>query len=249
MSLSTFSITLVGTKKISPSVMHFQFRRTDKHVFDFIPGQFITLHLDQHHGKKLRRSYSIASIPGKEDSLDFAASYVTGGIASELLFNLKIGAELQALGPAGRLVLKNEDHPKRYLLVATGTGVTPYRSMLPELEKRIQTESLEVFILEGVRTKEELLYYDDFSALMKRHPKLFHFAACYSRQPQVNEPYEHRGYVSKYLTQLNPDPLNDIVYLCGNPNMIDDIYQQLKQCGFDVARVRREKYISSGAAS
>lgn len=247
MALTTFSIKLVGTQQLTPTTRHFQFARTDEQILTFIPGQFITLHIPI-NDKKLRRSYSIASIAGQEQTIDFAASYITGGIASELLFNLPIGTELEASGPSGRLVLREEDQPQRYLLIATGTGVTPYRAMLPEIEKRIQSKNTQIIILEGVRTQESILYPQDFLAYAKKYPEHFSFTACYSRHTQTAlQPHEYDGNVCKHLTTLNLNPANDIVYLCGNPNMIDQAYEQLKGHGFDATNVRREKYISSGS--
>lgn len=246
MALTTFPLKLSGVKQLTPGVKHFQFVRTDEQAFPFIPGQFITLHID-HEGKKLRRSYSIASLPGKENTIDFAASYVEGGPASELLFNLNIGAVVEASGPTGRLVLREEDHPQRFILIATGTGTTPYRSMLVELEQRILAEQTQIVVMQGVRRQEDLLYGDDFLALAQKHPEHFTFGAYYSREEKTDlHPHEHTGYICKHLASLNPNPQADIVYLCGNPNMIDEAYEILKGLGFDASRVRREKYISAG---
>jgi ferredoxin-NADP reductase len=45
--------------------------------------------------------------------------------------------------------------------------------------------------------------------------------------------------------ELKPDPKKDIVYLCGNPDMIDTAVERLKAIGFDNTNLRREKYVSS----
>lgn len=243
MAPPSFQLRLQSIRDIAPGVKHFQFVRVDGQAFDFIPGQFVTLLLG-HDGKKLRRSYSIASIPEQEPSIDFAASYVSGGVASELLFNLSIGSELEASGPSGRLVLRDEDQARRYLLIATGTGVTPYRSMLPTLLKRSETMGTEICILQGVRTQNDLLYGEDFIHYCAKNPEKMTFHPCYSRQDQGLLAHEHAGNVCHNLEAIHPNPKTDIVYLCGNPNMIDEAFEKLKQLGFDVSQVRREKYIS-----
>lgn len=243
MALATFSLRLEAVRDIAPGVKHFQFTRADKEAFHFIPGQFITLLLDV-DGKKLRRSYSVASIPGQEKTIDFAASYVSGGVASEILFNLAIGDELEGSGPSGRLVLREEDHPKRYLFIATGTGITPYRSMLPSLIQKAQAENTKIILMQGVRVQADLLYGDDFLDYAKRYPQHLEFHPCYSRQTNDLLSHEHAGNVCQNLAAFHPNPQTDIVYLCGNPNMIDQAFEQLKQIGFDTAQVRREKYIS-----
>lgn len=246
MALPTSRITLVETAYISPTVKHFKFSMPTDRPFNFIPGQFITLHIPS--GEKiLKRSYSIASIPDKDKTIDFAASYVAQGVASEFLFNLKIGASIEMIGPLGRLILRDEP-VKRYVLIATGTGVTPYRAMLPSLAQRIRDQQLKVVIMEGVKGPENLLYKDDFLEYAKEFPEHLSFGAYYSvKDPALS--YEHKGYVSHHLSSLTLNPSEDIVYLCGNPNMIDEVYEQLKALDFNPSHVRREKYFSGAAVN
>ena len=163
-----FPIVLNWTKYIAPSVLHLNFHIEGETNFQFVPGQFITLLIDRPE-KQLRRSYSIANTyHDGSNTIEFAASYVDGGIASELLFNLKPGEKLTASGPFGRLILRDE-LPKRYIFVATGTGVTPYRAMLAEIAQRLEQQTqLEVVLLFGVRKPEDLLYGDEFAAFAEK---------------------------------------------------------------------------------
>ena len=57
--------------------------------------------------------------------------------------------------------------------------------------------------------------------------------------------HECEGYVQARMQHLNLNPERDIVYLCGNPDMVDQALAWLKELGFPVARVRREKYLPS----
>ncbi len=244
MSKETFTMTLQWGEMITPHVRHLAFKRDDGEDFPFIPGQFITVHFE-HEGKLLRRSYSMATIPGRSNLIEFAASHVEKGLATELLFDLEPGQQLTVNGPHGRLIL-NDEHPQRYILIATGTGVTPYRTMLPELSKLLDSGSIqEATVLQGVQHQRDLLYAEDFLALAKQQPH-FEFRAHYSREDLDGNALEHEynGYVQKSLGQLNLDPIRDTIYLCGNPYMIDEVFAQLKEQGFDSRQVRREKYIS-----
>lgn len=238
-----FDLTFESFKMISPTVRHIELSKTDGVALDYVPGQFITFHFEL-AGTTYNRSYSIASIPGKSPHIEIAVSPFPGGPGTEFLFGLKPGDILKTTGPFGRLTLRDET-PKRYILVATGTGVTPYRSMLPALHSRlIQQDDLEVIILEGVQKAEDLLYGDDFLAFAAEHPRL-KFRAFYSReQPKANSHYEQPGYVQSYFPNLNLKPSEDIIYLCGNPNMIDAAFNTLVEQGFSTADIRREKYIS-----
>jgi ferredoxin-NADP reductase len=243
MPIPTFTITLKHAEMIAPKVRHLVFTRDDGAPFTFIPGQFITIHFE-HEGKILKRSYSLANDPLKGDFIEFAAGYFPGGPGTELLFHLQAGEQLTSSGPFGKLILRNEK-PKRYILVATSTGVTPFRTMLSELEPRMQTEDLKVVLLLGVQRREDLIYGSEFIELAEKMPN-FSFRAHYSREPNlIRKPYEYEGHVQLSFPELELNPTEDIVYLCGNPLMIDQAFTTLRDCGFEVHNIRREKYISS----
>jgi len=244
MALKTFTITLAWAKMITPKVRHLAFKLEAGMDLNFIPGQFFTIYFAGEN-KELRRSYSIATLPGQTEFVEFAVDYVEDGPGSEMLFKLEPGDTLTTSGPFGRLVLP-EEHPKRYIFLATGTGIAPFRTMLPALEKLIASTDLQVIAMSGVKTREDVLYGDDFLAVAERYPNQFKFRVQYSRETLTDpKPYEYTGYVQTTFDSLNLDPDNDIVFLCGNPSMIDEAFADLKDRHFLPRRVKREKYISS----
>ena len=243
MQLNIFPVVLEQAFMITPNVKHFVFRRTQEPVFDYLPGQFITIHFE-HAGKILKRSYSIANVPTQNNRIEFAAGYVEGGPGTDLLFNLKIGDSINVNGPFGRLILKDET-PKRYVLVATSTGITPYRAMIPELKRRMERDpELSVVILQGVQKREDVLYGEEFAALSASYPRLT-FRAQLSRELAAQlQDHEYCGYVQRAFPELALNPQHDVIYLCGNPGMIDEAFASLKDMGFAMQQIIREKYIS-----
>lgn len=243
--MQTFELKLNWSKKITPNILHLAFGRKDGETLNFIPGQFLTFLFDV-DGKIKRRSYSIASITGKTREIEIAISYMKDGVASETMFNLLPDNCLTCSGPFGRLVLRDTDQPKRIILIATSTGVAPYRSMLPEFEKRLANDQdLEIIVLLGVPYRQDVLYAQDFIDFSRVHAR-FSFHAYLSRdQLEIAKDYEHKGYVQSAFSNLNLEPDEDLLFLCGNPNMIDDAYALLTDQGFSPHHVRREKYISS----
>ena len=234
---------------LAPSVGHYVFVRDDGLPLDFIPGQFIQVHFTYADGTAAKRSYSLATLhdhamaPG--DAVEIAVSYVAGGSATSLFEGLEIGSHLDASGPYGRFCLMPGDANKRYLFIGTGTGVTPYRAMLPLLEKLIPERGIEIVLLFGARTPDELLYGDDFRAFADAHPQ-FRFVPCFSRElPADPHPDVRHGYVQQFLGEFAPNPDTDIAYLCGNPNMVDACFEALKEAGLPIPQIRREKYVSS----
>jgi ferredoxin-NADP reductase len=229
---------------LSQKVKHFVFEVVRESTFSYVPGQFITIHFEK-DGKALKRSYSVANQPMNNNRIEFAAGYVDGGPATELLFGLQPGDTLNASGPFGRLILK-EDTPKRYILVATSTGVTPYRAMLPSLRQRLHDNpELEVVILQGVQCADEILYVDEFQSFEKEYDTA-QFYACLSRcqSSDLTNSNQRVGYVQHCFEALAVNPETDVIYLCGNPGMIDDAFAWLKEKGFVTQQIIREKYIS-----
>ncbi|MDX1443049.1 MAG: FAD-binding oxidoreductase [Gammaproteobacteria bacterium] len=244
MAVKKFDLVLESSSMITPRVRELAFVRGDGEPLDFEPGQFVSLMI-QTPEKLLRRSYSIATIPGTgDDHCRLAVAHVEGGRATKVLFELEQGESLPAIGPAGRFVLRDDGHC-RYVLMATGTGVTPYRSFLPELRERLTDPKVEVDLLLGVRNPEELLYGEDFRQMDEEFDN-FRFHASYSRElPDAPGPRDHKGYVQEQLPELGLDPSHDVVYLCGNPGMIDAAAKFCEEKEFPIANVRREKYVSS----
>jgi ferredoxin-NADP reductase len=242
MAIETFPVELAWRRQATPHVLHLAFRRCDGVALDFVPGQFLNIHFQTPAGST-HRSYSIANPPGPDDLLEIAKSPVEGGLATAVLGALQPGDVVQASGPYGRFVLR-DDPACRYVLVGTGTGITPYRAMLPELRARL-ARGFRVHIALGVWRREELLFGEDFRALAESHPAA-DFTACYSRElPEDAAPWERHGYVQSLFGTLALDPAADIVYLCGNPGMIDESTEMLKAMGFGAKQLRREKYLSA----
>ncbi|MEZ0471275.1 ferredoxin--NADP reductase [Luteimonas sp. B3_2_R+30] len=252
-AIQHFPLKLVDRRMLAPGIAHLSFVRGDGQPLDFVPGQFVQVHFRYADGTPTRRSYSLATIHdhalGPGESVEIAVSYVPGGAATALFEGLEAGDTVDASGPFGRFCLMPGDGNRRYLLIGTGTGVTPYRAMLPLLEKAMAERGVEVVLQFGARSPAELLYGDEFRAFAERHPG-FRFLPCFSRElPEAGSRQAHadvrHGYVQQFLDELAPDPDGDIAYLCGNPNMVDACFEALKGHGLAVPQIRREKYVSS----
>jgi len=243
-----FQLRLVDSRMLAPAVRHLVFERVDGQPLAFQPGQFLQVHFHYDDGTATKRSYSVATVGDGHSPvqrIEIAVSYVEGGAATRLLGELPVGGVIDASGPYGRFCLQETDSHPRYLLLATGTGVTPYRAMLPQIEKLLARGDREVVLLYGARTEAELLYGEEFEAFAQTHPG-FIFHGCLSREARATpRPTDRSGHVQNVLAELGPHAERDIAYLCGNPNMVDAAFTALKEFGLPVPQIRREKYISS----
>jgi len=239
-----YPVVLKERRELAPNTLELAYVREDEAPIAYVPGQFFSVDF-RHQGEEKSRSYSAS---GRVDDLRqnrefrFAITAVPNGAASSYFFNAEPGDRAKISGPFGALVLPRVD-PERYLLVGTGTGVAPYRTMLPELEQRMQANpGLRVELVMGVRTPAELIYGEEFQAMAERYPG-FRFHACYSREmPQAPAGYEHAGRVQVMYQALEPDPQRDMVYLCGNPQMVDESSEWFTERDFSARNLKRERY-------
>ncbi len=239
------SVKLISKRQLTENTVQLNFE-LDPALLAFIPGQFIQLQFE-FESNLHQRSYSIANAPEdfqKTGQLEIALAYVDNGRASRYFAQAEPGDEFSLSGPFGMLVLP-EEAPARVILVGTGTGVAPYRSMLPSLKKKLD-DGLHMSILMGARHRRDLFYTDDFQNVADSYQNA-HFVRCLSRGADADiSTGEHHGYVQSYFEKLELDPARDLIYLCGTPGMIDDSVSLLLEAGFGARQVKREKYVFSG---
>ena len=246
MAIPEYQFKLQQCQVIAPNVKHFVGEIETNHAWTFTAGQFITI-LFEHDGKVLRRSYSVAN-PPHGNKIEFTASFVEGGPGSAYLFSRNPGDAITVTGPFGRLILKPEDNQyQRFIFIGTSTGITPYRSMLPNIATQLkQHPHFQVEIIQGVQKFENILFSNDFDTFCQQHHEA-RFSVALSRQTEGLAKTEfdiHHGHVQDVLMKKNPNPSTDLIYLCGNPKMIDDTFELLKTHGFSIQQIIREKYLS-----
>ena len=90
------------------------------------------------------------------------------------------------------------------------------------------------------------MFYEDFKRIAELYKTNFTYKICLSRVESQNldSVYKNHGYVQKQITNLNLNINEDLVYLCGNPKMIDESFIILQDLGLETHNIIREKYIS-----
>ena len=230
---------------ITPSVLHLGFEHAEGAPLPFRAGQFIQLHVVDAFGMLQRRSYSLAGAPGEGGGRwEILVGLAPGGLASARLAQMAIGETVEATGPFGRFGLTARDAAPRYLMIATGTGIAPFRSMLPDLAARAAAGA-EVVVLHGVRDSAQLYFREDFIAAARRAPGLSYFG-CLSREAVPGDsPHALAGRVQQALDALSPCA-SDTACLCGHPEMVDEVAARLRTAGLAPPSIRRERFTASG---
>ena len=132
-----------------------------------------------------------------------------------------------------------EDPVRPILMVATGTGLSPFRSMLEGFVALGKTLPKTTIVL-GVRSEEDILYAEEFNALKAITNLNF--------IPTLSRPSDNwsglKGYVQTHIPKLVAELGSDCdVYVCGLNKMVKEVRTVLKtQLGFDRDRIHTERY-------
>ncbi|MDA0760047.1 MAG: FAD-dependent oxidoreductase [Proteobacteria bacterium] len=238
----THRAKLVDQSVLSPSTRWFRFESVSAEL-PFEPGQFYRLTMQDSRGTFERSfSFSQTDLLLPKNQFELVVSAVAGGRATNWLFNADLGAEVTLQGPYGRLLLP-EPPAQKLLLIATSVGLAPFLPMLARLQAQSPEHPRLVHLRLGVRSPDEFLYEAYLTALHQQY-SWFDLSLFYSRQmPEQPDPWAYSGYVTEGLSAETLDAATDRVLVCGNPKMVDDVYQILRSKGFGPKTVVREKYV------
>lgn len=221
----------------------FSFSTTRDEALRFVNGQFVMIGLEV-DGRPLMRAYSIASA-NYEEHLEFFSIKVPEGPLTSRLQHVQPGDSiLVGRKPVGTLVL-DDLRPGRHLyLLATGTGLAPFLSIIkdPDTYERFA----KVVLVHCVREVRDLAYADYISTTL---PQADFIGDAVRRQliyyPTVTrEPFRRQGRITTLIAHdrigidvgLPPlDPLHDRAMLCGSPAMLKDTSALLDARGFGIS--------------
>ena len=232
--------TVIKIEDASESTRRFWIQIPDLDVFDFKPGQFVTLDLPIHEKTNKRwRSYSIASAPDGTNIIELVIVLLEGGLGTTYLFNeIKVGSSLTLRGPVGVFTLP-ETLDKDLYLICTGTGIAPFRSMATFIHQQ-KIAHKNIHLVFGCRKLSDQLYGAELKALESLENK-FYYHPVFSREDAVPDG-AHKGYVHSVYEQLLADKNSSQFYLCGWKNMIDEAKQRLLAAGYDKKDIHLEIY-------
>lgn len=211
-----------------------------KGAFDWKPGQYLTLRT-QIEGEDLRRSYSIASLPGKP--LTVGVKRVEDGKFSTFAQGLQAGDTIQVMPPEGRFTPNSE---KQLILIAAGSGITPMVSIAADQ----LAQGHEVTLVYGNRKTDSIMFRQALDALKDRYTDRFTLIHILSREPQDVDLLNGRITGEKIAALGRAGAINlqsDGVYLCGPGDMIDDVAATLESEGVDKTAIHFERFYEGEA--
>jgi ferredoxin-NADP reductase len=247
----TYSARLLYSVPLSESTKHIEFEVQGAPSFGFVAGQWLSVKGCTPEGEEITRAYSIASAPSENARFAFCLNRVQDGFMSNYLCDLVEGEEISFQGPFGDFILRP---PLRdTLMIATGTGIAPFRSMLegmfesgngtPDaLERRAfpsVNPSAPFWLLFGARYEQDIYYREEFKRLAAEHSN-FYFMPTLSRGGPDWQGL--RGYVQEHVREIVGNRTDMQAYICGLDKMVSANRELLKSLGWDRKSIRYEKY-------
>jgi ferredoxin--NADP+ reductase len=249
---SPYNATVIGREQINPQLLILR-AKPDTATFDFKPGQFGVLGLlgseprvaeatseeiVPEPDEMIRRAYSIASSSVERRYAEFYLTLVTSGQLTSRLFALKYGSRL-FLGPkaSGLFTLDRVPPDKAVVLIATGTGLAPYLSMLRTM--LVNETQRRFVVLHGARFGWDLGYRGELESLARLRPN-FTYIPSITRPDQDSHFHGRMGRIQALVEQgvvekesgVALDPAQADVFLCGNPDMVKAVKAMLEGRGF-----------------
>ncbi len=201
-----------------------------KSHFDFIPGQYVNVHVII-NGQQLTRSYSICS--GKDEALSIGVKAVESGVVSNYLVKeIKAGDELELDFPMGNFRLQED--MKTIVCFAAGSGITPFLSFAKSLK---QDQQMNLFY--GNSYKDSVFFKMELDSINRLKATYF-----YSRDNVENS--IHGRLNKKNVSELIKSELSllkaDAFFICGPEEMIFDIKEVLSIFGVAKEKVHFELF-------
>jgi ferredoxin--NADP+ reductase len=218
----------------------FSFTTTRDAALRFSNGHFTMIGL-RVNDKPLLRAYSIVS-PNYEEHLEFLSIKVEDGPLTSRLQHIQVGDSIiVGRKPTGTLLIDYLLPGKRLYLMATGTGLAPFMSIIRDPETYEKFE--QVVLVHGVRLVSELAYHELIAEQLPQHEFLgemiagqLHYYPTVTREAfrnvgRIPELIES-GKLGADLGLPALDPATDRVMICGSPAMLKDLKQLLERRGF-----------------
>ncbi len=236
---------VAGLRMISSDVAILRLRLDLADIISFEAGQYVDLLL----ADGVRRSYSIANAPAAtgSDELEFHIRHIPGGRFTDRLFGggLAAGDALRLEAPLGSFFLRDSDKP--VVLLASGTGYAPIRSIL--LAAGPGKTGRRMVLYWGARTLADLYMLDEARGLAREHPDLT-IIPVLSDEPAGTGWDGRTGFVHRAVMTDLPELSAWQVYACGTPSMVEAARTDfVAQCGLPAGQFFADAFLTEADAA
>ena len=188
-------------------------------------------------GQMIKRAYSIAS-SSTQDYVEFYVTVVHSGSLTPRIFSLDIGDKIWMDKKAtGMFTLDQVDNDMNIILIATGTGIAPYMSML---RANALHRKGKIMIIHGAANSWDLGYQSELELLDVMMPNFTYYPTITNPDLEAAEWSGDTRYIEEIWKSdtvsdkigIKPTPEDSHIFLCGNPFMVDSMIEETGKSGF-----------------
>jgi len=207
-----------------------------------LPGQHVDIRLTADDGYQAQRSYSIASAP-EDEQLELTVERLDDGeVSLYLVDEVQPGDDLELRGPIGGYFVWTAADGGPVLLVAGGSGVVPFRSMLRH--RAAADSSASVRLLYSARAQVEVIYRDELARFATDGVDV---RFTYTRQTPDGWAGSDRRVDAGILGDVAwPPEDRPLVFVCGPTGFVEAAATALVDLGHDPASIRTERFGPTG---
>ncbi len=232
-----YGIPLAGNVRETKNIRRFFLRFNELSEFKFKPGQHVKIEFPI-PSKKNYRQYSIANAPNGSNIIELLIVLDPNGMATPYLLNkVDIGSYLKVSEARGNFIY-NEDIKTDIIMICTGTGLAPLRSIYLDIYNR-NLEHKNIYLVFGTRYMHDMIYLDEMQELGSTGT--FFFYPVLSRE-QSAEWNGERGYVHNVYKKIINERRDFEIYICGWREMVSEARQNLLTMGFNRNQIHFERY-------
>ncbi|MBK24528.1 MAG: NADH oxidoreductase [Halobacteriovorax sp.] len=236
-------LKIIGIFDEAPAVKTFRLANIDDSslAFNYEPGQFVTFVLDI-DGKKVRRSYTIASSPTVKDFIEVTIKREDKGLVSKYFHDdLKLYDVVEVNAPYGKFYFNGTD-ANSIVLISGGVGVTPMMSAVRYLTAKCWTG--EIYFLFCSKTSEDFIYQKELEYLQSRHANL-NVLASMTRAKGTSWMGPQGRFTKELINNFIPDLNAKAVHICGPIPMMDAVKLILAELGVPKEKIKTEAFGSA----
>ena len=222
----------------TPSTKTIRLVLENGHLPPFQAGQYISIIVEV-DGIRTSRPYSISSPPTEIGHFDITIRRVENGLVSNFLIDrIRIGDGLACSGPKGRFHYNPLIHHDHLVLLAGGSGITPFVSMIREAASREMSRRFT--LLYGNRSLDDIIFHEELMALNDRLDN-------FSYIPVIEKPgHSYHGKAGLLDAALISETIGNFdgksYFLCGPPGMYEFCLAELDKLEVPGRRIKREMF-------
>ncbi|MFT4711636.1 MAG: NAD(P)H-flavin reductase/ferredoxin [Candidatus Azotimanducaceae bacterium] len=229
-------VKVIEKDKLSPDICRIRMRTaTDLY---YRAGQFVNLRMND----KDIRSYSLASLPTKDDFLELHIKRMQNGVVSNWLFGeVKTGDVLEIQGPFGDCFYMPHNINAEILMIGTGTGLAPLIGILRDAITSGHRGQISLY--HGERNVEQLYLVSELRELVAQHTNIRYFPCASTKNTsQIERIFEGRA--SDHAFASNKNLSDKIIYLCGSAAMVDESRDQAQLNGAKSENIFADPFVT-----